>query len=383
MIMIARNLQNSEIPSALRTSVGNERSELATRPGALYDSVTMTTCYAYDPIEQQHTLTGHPENRGRLATTLQLLRADGLLERLQATAVTPIAPASLQRVHPPSYIERVAHMAQQGGGHIDPDTYIVRGSYKAALASAGALINVVAAVMRGEAANGMSLMRPPGHHALPNRGMGFCLFANVALAARAAQIDFGAQRILIVDWDVHHGNGTEAVFYDDPTVAFFSTHQYPFYPGTGAAHDIGRGPGHGFTLNVPFPAGVGDEGYAQTFDQLLAPFARRFRPDLILVSAGYDAHWRDPLAMEQLSLSGYARLARKVMALAEELCGGRLVVALEGGYDLDVLAHAILNTLRVLAQPDAAISDPFGPSPVPERPVTQLLAELQALHGIQ
>ncbi len=343
----------------------------------------MTTCYAYHPIEQQHTLTGHPENRGRLTTTLQLLRADGLLAHLQATSVTPIAPARLQRIHPPSYTERVAQMAQQGGGHLDPDTYIVRGSYDAALASAGALINVVAAVMQGEAANGMSLMRPPGHHALANRGMGFCLFANVALAARAAQADFGAQRVLIVDWDVHHGNGTEAMFYEDPSVAFFSTHQYPFYPGTGAAHDIGRGPGQGFTLNVPFPAGVGDEGYAQAFDQLLAPFARRFRPDLILVSAGYDAHWRDPLAMEQLSLSGYAQLTRKVMALADELCGGRLVVALEGGYALDVLAHAVLNTLRILAQPDAIISDPFGPAPVPERPVTRLLAELQALHGIQ
>lgn len=343
----------------------------------------MTTCYAYDPIEQKHTLSGHPENRGRLASTMRLLTGDGVLGRLQATPVLPASLDRLERVHPRSYIERVAQMAQQGGGHLDPDTYVVAGSYEAALASAGALVGVVEQVMGGQAQNGMSLMRPPGHHALAARGMGFCLFANVAIAARAAQAEFGANRVLIVDWDVHHGNGTEAIFYEDPTVAFFSTHQYPFYPGTGAGSDIGRGSGRGFTVNVPLPAGVGDVGYARTFDDLLVPFARRFRPDLILVSAGYDAHWRDPLAMEQLSLTGYARLMRIVRDLAEELCGGRLVLALEGGYDLEVLAHAVLDTLRVLESTTSLISDPFGPSPVAERPVDRLLADLRALHGLQ
>jgi acetoin utilization deacetylase AcuC-like enzyme len=274
-------------------------------------------------------------------------------------------------------------MAEHGGGHIDPDTYVVSGSYQAALAAAGALVGVVEQVMGGAAPNGMSLMRPPGHHALAARGMGFCLFANVAIAARAAQSDFGAERVLIVDWDVHHGNGTEAIFYDDPTVAFFSTHQYPFYPGTGAISDIGRGPGRGWTMNVPFPAGVGDSGYEKAFEQLLFPFARRFQPDLILVSAGYDAHWRDPLAMENLSLAGYARLTTLVKALAAELCQGRLVIALEGGYDLEVLAQAVLNTLRVLESPlPPLISDPFGPSPTPERPITHLLSELRALHDL-
>lgn len=343
---------------------------------------TMTTCYAYDLIEQQHTLSGHPENRGRLATTMQLLRSDGILDRLQAAPATAISAERLARVHPDHYVERVAHMARQGGGHLDPDTYVVGGSYDAALASAGALVNVTEAVMNGQTANGMSLMRPPGHHALANKGMGFCLFANVAIAARTAQAEFGAQRVLVVDWDVHHGNGTEAIFYDDSTVAFFSTHQYPFYPGTGASADIGRGPGRGLTMNVPLPPGVGDEGYAQVFERLLIPFARRFRPDLLLVSAGYDAHWRDPLAMEQLSLTGYAALARTVQALAGELCGGRLVVALEGGYDLDVLAHAVLNTLRILESPASPISDPFGPAPVRERSVDRLVAELRVIHGL-
>ncbi len=356
---------------------------LASYRSPLYDSAAMTTCYAYDPIEQQHTLSGHPENRGRLATTMRLLNGDGILDRLESTPVVAASQERLQRVHPRQYIERVAQMAHAGGGHLDPDTYVVAGSYDAALASAGALIGVVNKVMSGQARNGMSLMRPPGHHALAGRGMGFCLFANVAITARAAQVEFGAERVLIVDWDVHHGNGTEAIFYDDPSVAFFSTHQYPFYPGTGASSDIGRGPGRGFTFNVPLPAGVGDSGYARAFADLLAPFARRFRPDLILVSAGYDAHWRDPLAMEQLSLIGYAGLARTVRDLADELCDGRLAVALEGGYDLEVLAHAVLNTLRVLESPaPPLISDPFGLAPAPERPITHLLSELRTLHNL-
>ena len=342
----------------------------------------MTTCYAYDPIEQQHTWPGHPEHKGRLSSTMRLLREDGILDRLQASPVTPITSERLQRVHPASYVDYVHRIADEGGGHLDADTYVAAGSYDAALASAGALVNLTEAVMRGEATNGMSLMRPPGHHALADRGMGFCLFANVAIAAKTALAEFGADRVLVVDWDVHHGNGTEAIFYDDPNVAFFSTHQYPFYPGTGASTDIGWGAGRGLTLNVPFPAGVGDAGYARAFDELLAPFARRFQPDLILVSAGYDAHWRDPLALEQLTLTGYASLAHRVRLLADELCGGRMVVALEGGYDLDVLAHGVLNTLRILEDPHASISDPFGSAPAPSRNIDHLMLELRKLHDL-
>jgi len=342
----------------------------------------MTTCYAYDPIEQQHTLAGHPEHKGRLSSTMHLLREDGILERLQASPVTPITQERLQQVHPASYVEYVRRIADEGGGYLDADTYVAAGSYKAALASAGALVNLTEAVMCGEATNGMSLMRPPGHHALADRGMGFCLYANVSIAAKTALAEFGADRVLIIDWDVHHGNGTEDIFYDDPTVAFFSIHQYPFYPGTGAGSSTGWGAGEGLTMNAPLPAGVGDAGYARTFDELLIPFAHRFQPDLILVSAGYDAHWRDPLALEQLTLTGYASLAHRVRLLADELCEGRLVVALEGGYDLDVLAHGVLNTLRILENPHAAISDPFGPAPVPSRDIDNLLLDLRLLHNL-
>jgi len=342
----------------------------------------MTTWYAYDPIEQQHTLAGHPEHKGRLSSTMRLLQEDGIVDRLQAGPVTPISIERLQQVHSASYMRTVQGVAERGGGHLDADTYVAAGSYEAALASAGALVNLTEAVMGGDATNGMSLMRPPGHHALADRGMGFCLFANVSIAARTALAEFGATRVLIIDWDVHHGNGTEDIFYADPKVAFFSIHQYPFYPGTGAATSTGWGAGRGLTLNVPLPAGVGDAGYARTFDELLVPFARRFQPDLILVSAGYDAHWRDPLALEQLTLTGYASLAHRVRMLADELCDGRLVVALEGGYDLDVLSHGVLYTLRVLDNPHAAISDPFGPAPAPSRNIDNVLLDLRTLHNL-
>jgi acetoin utilization deacetylase AcuC-like enzyme len=342
----------------------------------------MSTCYAYDPIEQQHTLPGHPENRERLRSTLALLRQRGLLDRMDALPVEPIPLEYLHWVHPPRYVARVQALDEAGGGHLDPDTYVVPGSYQAALASAGALAGVVGAVAEGRARNGFSLMRPPGHHALADQGMGFCLFANAAIAARVAQRVHGLARVLIIDWDVHHGNGTEAIFYDDPTVAFFSTHQYPLYPGTGAAEDIGRGPGRGATMNVPLPPGVGDAGYLRVFDELLTPFARRFRPDIILLSAGYDAHWQDPLASENLSLLGFAQLAARVRDLAEELCDGRLVATLEGGYHLQALSHGVMNTLLAFMGEEAGAEDPLGPPAYARNEVDDLIARIRSLHGL-
>lgn len=342
----------------------------------------ISTAYAYDPIEQKHSFDGHPEHRGRLHRTLQVLRDDSILERLEALTVTPISQERLNAVHTSSYIKRVALMDQVGGGFLDPDTYVVPGTYQAALASAGAMVGLVEAIMQGEIKRGMSLMRPPGHHALADRGMGFCIFANVVLAARLAREELGAERVLIFDWDVHHGNGTEALVGADPTIAYISTHQYPFYPGTGAKTDVGRGPGKGSVLNIPFPAGVGDKGYLQAFEELIVPFARRFHPDLILVSAGYDAHWRDPLAMEQLTLAGFAELARRTIQLADDLCQGRLAITLEGGYELDVLAYGILNTLRLLENPQATTTDPFGPAPHPEPDIQALIQNLRTLHQL-
>lgn len=346
----------------------------------------MSVAYCYHPIEQEHTLYGHPENRERLRGTMELLEQRGLLARMTLVEATPVSMERLQRVHTPRYVESVRRMAERGGGHLDPDTYVAPRSYEAALMSAGGLVNLVAAVLRGEVTYGFNLMRPPGHHALASRGMGFCIFNNVAIAARYALAEGGIERVLIVDFDVHHGNATQDAFWRDPAVFYFSTHQYPYYPGTGDWREIGAGEGQGTICNVPLRPGVGDEGYARIFDELLWPLAERFQPQLILVSAGYDAHWQDPLAGMRLSLSGYTYLSQALKAMADELCGGRLVFTLEGGYHLRALAYGILNTLRVLlgdlTSEEGEVLDPLGPCPYGETSVDALLVQLKGLHRL-
>lgn len=341
----------------------------------------MTTAYCYDPFNLRHHLDGHPENRQRLAGVWALLQADGILDTLHAVPSQAASDEQLLRVHTPRHLSTVTQAATRCA-YLDPDTYTDVDSEQAARLAAGGLLNVQAAVLCGAATNGFALVRPPGHHATPQRAMGFCLYNNIAIAARTAQAEHGVERVLIVDFDVHHGNGTQDVFYQDDSVLFFSMHQYPYYPGTGALHDTGAGRGAGATINIPFPAGVGDAGAIAAFDTVLTPAARRFRPELMLVSAGYDAHWDDPLAGMRLSIAGYAALVTRLLALAEVLCGGRIVFTLEGGYQLEVLAHAVLTTLHRLNGQPNALSDPFGSSPRGERDVTTLLAQVRGVHGL-
>ncbi len=341
-----------------------------------------TTAYTYNPAEEGHDLPGHPESHRRIEAVSRLLREDGILNRLRSVEATPVSLDRLMRVHSREYIQRVEQVADWGGGHLDPDTYVRPSSFEAALTAAGGAVNLVEAVLSGRAHNGFALIRPPGHHACPNRGMGFCLFNNIAIAARVAQAEWQLDRVLIVDFDVHHGNGTQDVFYRDPGVLFFSTHQWPFYPGTGSLRETGEGPGEGYTVNVPLPPRVGDTGYQQIFDQVLIPLAERYRPQLILVSAGYDAHWDDPLAHMKLSIAGYAALLQRLIELADTWCHGRLIVLLEGGYHLEVLAHSVLTTLRLLEDPAAPISDPLGPAPRPEQQVTNVLAQVRQHHRL-
>ena len=341
----------------------------------------MDTAYVYDPIYLEHDLPSHPESARRLRHILRTLEHEGLLGRLGSLDPRPATAEELQRVHTVAHIERVQRVAEAGGGYLDPDTYVAPRSFDAALMAAGGLVRAVEAVLAGEVANAFALVRPPGHHATATQAMGFCLFNNVAVAARAALAAGQVERVFIADFDVHHGNGTQDTFAADPAVFYCSTHQYPHYPGTGHWREMGTGEGKGTVLNVPLPAGVGDAGYAQVLAELVWPLAERFRPDLILVSAGYDAHWCDPLAQMNLSLAGYAGLGRELVHMADQLCEGRIVFTLEGGYELDVLAYGVLNAFRAMTGEDTVV-DPIGPSPRPERPVDALIARLKQVHGL-
>ena len=328
-----------------------------------------------------HTFPHHPEHAGRVQAIMQHLEQCHILPDLQLMDPTRASPEQVRRVHTEELIGFIRYTSLQGGGRLDADTYATMESYDLALDAVGSACKGVDEIICGRARNGMVLVRPPGHHAEQKMFCGFCLFNTAAAAARHAQLTHGLQRVLIVDFDVHHGNGTQDIFYDDPSVLFVSTHIYTgyFYPGTGSARELGIGLGRGTTLNVPLPPGVGDNGYRRVFDELIGPAAAAFKPQFIIVSAGYDAHWADPLASAGLSLTGYAHIARSLVQMAETLCQGRILFILEGGYFLEALSGGVLNSLYALRGRDQII-DPLGPLNKPETNVTDLLSALKQLH---
>jgi acetoin utilization deacetylase AcuC-like enzyme len=358
--------------------------------------------YLYDPVFLDHDQPGHPEHAGRLRAVMRLLRERDALSPLQALPFGPATFEQLTAVHTPEYVSKVFATSERGRGALNPDTYINAASFNAAAMAAGASLAAVDAVMRGGVTRAFALVRPPGHHAFADHGEGFCLFNNIAFAARRAlgdllgehdqawgpsairsHRDAQPERVMIVDFDVHHGNGTQAIFYDDPRVLYASVHEYgPLYPGTGRAGEMGRGQGKGATINVPLPAGVGDRGYAAVFDEIFAPAARAFKPSLLLVSAGFDAHWRDPLAHMSVSLTGFARMMRALCGLSDELCERRMVAVLEGGYDLDALSYGVLNALRIM-QGAGEVEDPLGPFAGEETSVAELVAHLAGAYGLR
>jgi acetoin utilization deacetylase AcuC-like enzyme len=283
---------------------------------------------------------GHPECPERLAAARQGLYAALPAEARVTLPAREATDAELRRVHSDDCIRYVRARLSEGYGHLDADTYFAPGSREAAWLAAGAAIDLGTALAKGSAERGIALLRPPGHHATPDKSMGFCLLNNVALAAKAA-LASGLSRVAIVDWDVHHGNGTQDAFYDDPRVLFISLHQYPFYPGTGAPREVGGGEGRGFTANVALPAGSGDATYGAAFRDVVLPLLRAHAPELVLVSAGFDAHARDPLASMQLSSASYGAMASALIALADALGHGRIGFLLEGGYDLSALEASV------------------------------------------
>jgi acetoin utilization deacetylase AcuC-like enzyme len=285
-------------------------------------------------------------------------------------------------VHTPELIEYIRQVSHQGGGVLDHgDTYATADSFELARLAAGACCTAVDAIMSGHADNGFALVRPPGHHAEYDRISGFCLLNNVAAAARQAQITRRANHVAIIDFDVHHGNGTQDIFYEDDSVLFISLHMFApyFYPGTGGIDEVGIREGQGYTVNIPLPPYVGDMGYSRAFDEIVRPKLTSFAPDLIIVSAGFDAHWQDPLAMAGLSLTGYAHIARLLRNLADSLCQGRILFVLEGGYQIEVLSNGVLNTFYALLGEDK-ISDPFGPLSRSEENIERLLDRVKRLH---
>ena len=345
--------------------------------------------FLYDPAVLDHRPPGgHPERPARVQAVMDLLEREGMLARLTRLPVTPATREQLERAHTPAYLDFVEEVVAEGGGDLDSgDTVASPGSWAAATAAAGASVGAVDAVMTGGMDASFALVRPPGHHAPPDRAMGFCILNNAAVAAAHAVSVYGLSRVLLVDFDVHHGNGTQDRFYGSPEVLYFSTHQSPAYPFTGAINETGEGKGIGFTVNVPLPADVGEAGFLQAFDQILRPLAHRYKPEMVIVSAGYDAHWRNaPYVQgirERLTVRGLAALSRSLKEISDAHCPGRLVGILEGGYDLEALAWGVLATLGVWLG-DTETPDPLGlaPGDVREPDITALLAQIRRVHKL-
>ena len=308
------------------------------------------TGLVYHPAYLEHDMgAGHPESPDRLRAIMRQLERSGTASRLLKIEPRKAEDEWIMQIHNKNYLAALKqHAPADGRVSLDPDTSMSPGSLTAAYLAAGGALAAVDAIMARQVEHVFCAVRPPGHHAEAGRAMGFCLFNNVAIAARYVQNKYGLKRVLIVDWDVHHGNGTQHSFEDDPSVLFFSTHQYPHYPGTGRASERGKGAGEGFTINVPMESGQGDEEYRGVFHLMLVPAAEQFKPDFVIISAGFDAHREDPLAGMGLTESGYADLTEIVTGIAKRYADGRVLSSLEGGYNLRALAASVEAHLTTL-----------------------------------
>jgi acetoin utilization deacetylase AcuC-like enzyme len=291
----------------------------------------------------------HPERPERIRVLLDLV------EKLDNKGFEILPPkaatrSAIESCHSADYVKLVEATSKTNHYALDGDTITCRDSFAVGLLAVGGFLRLIDAIAAGELQNGFALVRPPGHHALSNRAMGFCLFNTIAIGAHHLKAAYGVKRVMIMDWDVHHGNGTQDSFYEDPSVLFISTHQFPYYPGTGAIHEVGLNAGEGYTINVPLPAGCADAEYIRVFQDVVVPAAKKFEPEWILVSAGFDPHRRDPLGGMEVTEAGFAGMARWLLQLADQYAGGKIAFLLEGGYDLAALCNSVAAVLEAMQQ---------------------------------
>ncbi len=345
------------------------------------------TGYVFHPVFLQHDFPEHPEGAYRLRAINDHLRSTGLLERLQPVPARIAPAAEIKRLHGDWHVDELEMLSRQGdSGHLDPynrDNYYTPATWEAACRAVGGLTDLCLAVADGRLDNGFAFVRPPGHHAEQNRAMGFCYFGNASLAATTLLERADVERVAIVDFDIHHGNGTQALVGANPACFFADIHERNLFPpASGPVDATGEGAGRGSVLNAPLPRMVGDTALAGLTTRVLAPALDRFDPQFIIVSAGYDGHWRDPLSHQALTLGGFDRLSRELIGMADELCDGRIVFTLEGGYDAEALGTGVGNTVRALLGERDHL-DPIGPGPEAEADLGELVGALRDLHGLK
>lgn len=335
-----------------------------------------------DPIFMEHNPGPyHPESPERLKVLYEMLQEPEVKGGFLDLKPRPAKREDLERVHDTRYIDRVADTAGKPRISLDPDTQTSPRSYEAALMAAGGCLEAIDKIINGEIRNAFAMIRPPGHHAEPSRAMGFCLFNNVAIAARYAQACHGLDRVMILDWDLHHGNGTQWIFYDDPTVLYGSTHQYPYYPGTGSFQEVGKGKGTGYTVNIPLSVGHGDSEFVGIYRRIFCAIGRKFKPRLLIISAGFDIYRGDPLGGMGVSPEGFGLMARVLLEMAEEVCGGRVLVALEGGYDLQGLREGGKAVLMELMGKRSSHLDPQSVESEGKSRVDAIVKRVKEVHG--
>jgi acetoin utilization deacetylase AcuC-like enzyme len=335
----------------------------------------MPTGVIFSPdVKRHHPGEGHPESPARIDAVSRALDSPALSSRIEVVAPRPAEKEHVLLVHWERLYDEVMETKGRERTYLDSDTVASSDTAQVAHLAVGTVLTGIERVLEGRLKNAFAVSRPPGHHAKPDKAMGFCFFNNVAVGAMYALTRFQLRRVLVIDFDVHHGNGTQKAFYTSPEVLYVSTHQHPHYPGTGAITEAGKDDGEGFTLNVPMPAGMGDSEYLRVFRDVIVPIGMEYRPELVLVSAGYDAHRDDPLGGMELSAAGYAAMTREILGVAESTCQGRAVFALEGGYHLSALSESVASTLAVLSGAETRLpEDPRGEA-------ADLVSEVRRVH---